>query len=410
MTSSSPRRSPAAHARRGIASVLRADPLLLLLIVTAAALFAYYYVVDPSRPGLFAPAGWFGYADQGQYLRMAREMSDFGLSAQGFTYGPGYPVIAVPFLWLGLDYDPFAVFDGLAFVFTAAATFVVAGRFFDRRVAAVAGFGLVLATPLVTYVVTPWNSTVTLVAALGILLLATAPTARVWHPAVMGALVGWSFAARYVDIVWLGAIVVGAILLRRDLRRGRALAVAAATCLALCLPVLALHDQVLGSPVTTPYEFHVRGDDPGSDQDLTSYDVTKVPEAAFGMFVSPFLRGARQGGEALLQGWFWALFSIPGLVLALRRPQPHRALLGVVAGAVVTSTVFYLAFRASGPGAVQFGGLHYFKWTWPIIAMLAAAPFIAVSRLPRRATPHAAGVEATSASADDGERARDAGR
>ena len=336
MTSSSSRRSPAARARKGIAAVLRADPLLLLLIATSAALFAYVYTVDPSRPGLFTPEGWFGFSDQGAYLRMGREMSDFGLSAEAFSYGPGYPMIAVPFLWLGLDYDPFAIFDGLAFVFAAAATFIVARRFFDRRVAAVAAFGLVLATPLVTYVVTPWNSTVTLVAALGVLLLATAPAARNWHAAVMGALVGWSFAARYVDIVWLGAIVVSAILLRRDLRRGRALAVAAVTCLAFCLPVLALHDQVLGSPVTTPYEFHVRGDDAGSDQDLTSYDVTKVPDAAFGMFLSPFLRGARQGGEALLQSWFWALFSIPGLVLALRRPQPHRTLLGVVAVAVAT--------------------------------------------------------------------------
>jgi hypothetical protein len=152
----------------------------------------------------------------------------------------------------------------------------------------------------------------------------------------------------------------------------RDLAVAGAAALLVIAPVLVVHDQVLGSPFDTPYVSHVRPEDPRSDQDLGSYDLTRVPEAAFGMFVSPFLRGARQGGSALLQTMFWALLALPGAALAVGRRSPFRRVLAVLITVATAATVFYLSFRASGPGAVQFGGLHYFKMWWPTLAILAA--------------------------------------
>jgi hypothetical protein len=60
--------------------------------------------------------------------------------------------------------------------------------------------------------VTPWNSTVSLVALAEILLLGTSPRSAWWHPYAIGALVAWGFAARYVDVLWLGALGVVAAL------------------------------------------------------------------------------------------------------------------------------------------------------------------------------------------------------
>ena len=119
-----------------------ADPLRLLLLVMSGAYFIYRYVVETARPGMSSSQGWFSYFDQGSYLVIAHDLSHFVLPTSHFLFGLGYPVVAVPFLWLGFDYDPWMLFDGFAFVFTAMATFVVAGRLFGRVAAGVAGFGL----------------------------------------------------------------------------------------------------------------------------------------------------------------------------------------------------------------------------------------------------------------------------
>ena len=364
--------------RRAALRVARADPLLLALVVLAAGFYAYVYVIDPGRPGEIEPLGWFNSSDQGAYLVQAREMADFRFST--FAYGPGYPALAVPSLWLGLDYDPFAAVNGLIFVFVAAATYVTAARLSGSRVlGAVAGYGLVFATPLVVYVDKPWNSTVSLLAASVILLLATSPRPRDWHPWVMGLMVGAGFAARYVDAVWLAAIAAAALLSGPARGRGWRLLTAAAGTAILVLPVLYAQDRIFGSPFTTPYARHLDLILGGSDQDLGAYDLGNVPDNAFGMLVSPFLRGARFGGEPLLQGMFWSLLAIPGAVVALRRGRPRRVLVATAVGALVVAFVFYLSFRGAGTGSVQFGGLHYFKMWWPLLAMLSAVALGAIA-------------------------------
>src|SRR5262245_8374099 len=353
------------------ARLLRVDPLLAALVAAAAAYFAYRYTIEPTRPGLAFQRGWFGYFDQGQYLRMARDLSELRLPASPFLYWVGYPIVAVPFLWLGLDYDPWLLFDGAAFVFSAAATFVVAGRIFGRLAAGIAGFGLVFATPLVVYCVTPWNSTVSLVALSGILLLGTSPRPGSWHPYAIWSLVAWAFAARYGDALWLGAI--GAVAVARP-PYGRAwprLLAAGATALVLAVPILIAQQRAFGSPFTTPYSLHVGIGNTTSDDQWSAYDLGRVPRSAFGMFISPFLLGEKQPGSPLLADMFWAIAAIPGALVAILSPR-FRPLLAVTIVGWIAASVFYLSFRGTGAGGIQYGALHYFKMWWPVVSILAA--------------------------------------
>jgi hypothetical protein len=350
------------------------DPLLAALVVSAAAYFAYRYAIEPTRPGMAFQRGWFGYFDQSQYLRMAHDLSEFRLPAGHFLYGVGFPIVAVPFLWLGLDYDPWLLFDGTAFVFAAAATFVVAGRIFGRLAAGIAGFGLVFATPLISYCLTPWNSTVSLVALTGILLLGTSPRPAKWHPYVIGSLVAWAFAARYVDALWLGAI--GAVALARSPsgRTWTRLLAAGATAAVLATPILIAHQRAFGSPFTTPYSLHAGIGNTTTDEQWGAYDLGRVPRSAFGMFISPFLLGAKQPGSPLLADMFWTIAAIPGAVIAFVYGRFRLLLIATVVGWIAAS-VFYLSFRGTGAGGIQFGTLHYFKMWWPVASILAAGAF-----------------------------------
>jgi hypothetical protein len=355
------------------------DPVLVAVVASSGAFFSYLYYLDGARPGVGTPEGWFGFFDQGQYLRMAVDLSDFTLPAEHFLYGLGYPAVAVPFLWLGLDQDPFMVFNGAAFVFVAAATYVVGRRLFSRSVGAIAAFGLVFASPLITYVVTPWNSTVSLVAAAAILLLGTSPRPRLWQAGVIGLMVGWGFAARYIDVIWLGALGAAVLLLQGRPRPREAALLASAVALLAALPVLYAHEKLFGSPFETPYRLHASLDGTETDQDLSSYDLEKVPRSGFGVFVDPFVNGVRESGTPLLASMFWALAALPGAYLAIRRSHRWRPLLVTFVLAAAAATVFYLSFRATSAGTLKFGTLHYFKMWWPGTALLAAAGLVAIA-------------------------------
>ena len=64
------------------------------------------------------------------------------------------------------------------------------------------------------------------------------------------------------------------------------------------------------------------------------------------------------------------------------------ALLGIA----LVQVLFYMAFRASGPGAVKFGTLHYLKTFWPVLAVCATISlwniFEKFSDVPAIGTPH----------------------
>lgn len=361
--------------------VRRTDPLLLLAVVLAAAFFAFIYVVDPVRPGIATPEGWFGYADQSQYLEMARQLSDFGLQRDAFTYGPGYPVLAVPFLWIGLDYDPFAVVDGIAFVLVIAMAFVVGRRLGGRLVGAVSAFGLMFATPLVGFMTQPWNSTVSIVAVLAVLVVATNPKIGAWSAVVLGLAPGMAFAARYVDGLLIGSVALAVLIVRRHEFGRRGLIIAVAVGAIPVVITLVMHAAILGSPFTTPYTSHVRAEAPGvTDADLGAYDLISAPQAFFGMFISTYLLGARFGGETVLQGAFWFLLAIPGVWVACRRGRPAWIALSVAVTASLIAVAFYSSFHGAGPGSVQFGSLHYFKAWWPLWGILAACTIGWVAR------------------------------
>lgn len=353
-------------------AAIRTDPLALFIGALAVALFTYSYLIDPGRPGEFTPAGWFGLADQGQYLQMTREISEWGLNADSFRYGLGYPILGVPFLWLGLSYDPFAVIDGLAFVFVIVATYVIGTRLQGRLVGGIAAFGLLFATPLVGFTVQPWNSTVSLVALVVVLLVTTSPRPALPHAIALGIALGATFAARYVDVILVGAVALAAVIARRSAWRRSNLLVATATFAILVALVLIAHEIVLGSIFTTPYESHVRGETTGSDQDLSAYRLWAIPKSFFGMFISPFLLGERFGGVPMLQASFWFLLAIPGVIVAWRRRLSARAVLLTAAIASVVGIAFYTSFQGAGAGSLQFGSLHYFKMWWPLWALLGA--------------------------------------
>lgn len=365
------------------------DPFLFWLLIFAGAYFLFCYFTDPVRPAnmfnwfgfhdvaLF-PKGWTGYNDQHAYLKLAHTLANFDWKQfpHTFLYGLGYPIVAVPFLWLGFSRDPFMLFDLFAFVFAVYATYKAGKHFLSPVGGMLAGFALAFATPLVTYVVQPWNTTVCLVTVSAILLVATAKKTNWRHFLLLGVLVGWVFAARYIDAAFLGLLALAALYRGSYMELLKRLVFFVLGLCVFVIPVLYAQNAVFGSPFKTPYTKHTEKGKSGSDQNLTSYSISQVPKEATATLVGPRAIGPSKDlyNRGLLVNMFWTLAAIPGAVILYRKSK-QKLFIGTLIVFTLGVAVFYLSFRGVSLVAIKYGLLHYFKMLWPGAVIFAVAFF-----------------------------------
>ena len=384
---------------------VRRDRLVFAAVFAAAAtFFLYCWAIQPNRPPLEAlgnPAdkGWYGaWIDQSSYASEARSLARWelpgiywdhesskpradrppGAEVSAYDYGLGYPVLGVPFIWLGLEGDPFVIPNGIAFGVAACLIFALARRFFRDRVALLVAAAVVIATPMVNYFAVPWNTTPTAVAVLLALYIGVSGN-RSWRVAIaFGVAASLVFSARYVDILWVGALIAPVILL--DFRRSvRIVAVAAPLLLITAILTLWSHDRVFGSALETPLHHHIHEGKRGDD--LSQYILGDVPEHGISVFVTGRMtNGSRSptGFDPLLRNFFWLIFAPIGFVALIRRralrsipPEPAGVL--VIAGvASLLASTFYLSWWAGGGDDIMFHNGRFFVSWFPLWGILAA--------------------------------------
>lgn len=377
----------------------------LAVFVVAVVFFLYCWSVQPGRPPLQdltddATAGWYGgSADQINYAREARALSQLELpgiywdydaweprpdrpadaEVTDYAYGLGYPVLGVPFIWLGLKGDPFVIPNSLMFGAAACLVFAIARRFLTDRGALLTTAAIVFATPFVNFIATPWNTTITVIAALTIIYVGVSSD-RSWPATIaVAASVSLAFAARYVDVVWLGLLAAAAIGPR--LRHfTRIVVVGAATLAVTSVLVLWSHQQVFGSAFTTPLHYHFHDGKRGDD--LSDYKLSRVPEHSIAVFItSQQTNGDRSptGHDPLLRDYFWLLAAPSGVYVLAKRERRLRALVNTVgfvllaaAAVSIVASVFYLSYWSSGGDDIKNGNGRFFVAWFPVWGVLAA--------------------------------------
>lgn len=382
-----PAAAEAARPRRG-----KAVALAVLFALTVA-FAAFAIAIDAERPGVTTAEGWYARYDQGRYLDMARQLVRGELPTGRYSYGLGYPALAVPVLWLGFEGDPFAPVDALALGAVAVLVALLGTRLRSLPFGLGAAVAVTVATPVLSLVVVPWNSTVTILAVLVALLVATHPgPLRAWHGVALGVAVGGAFASRYVD----GAFpaVIGAVgLLARPGVPWRALVASAVTAAAIGATILWTHELAFGEgPFRTPYALHVgrveTGDADINDQELGAYDLGRVPRHALEVFVTGYEGEVRSTADPLVRQAPWLLAAPVGLAVLWRSPTTARATRLTWAAAValsVAASTFYLSFRSGGGDNLKHDNLRYFVgWVpvWGLLALLGGAA--AVDRVAAR--------------------------
>jgi hypothetical protein len=361
--------------------------VLAVLIGVAAALLAVYgRYVNGLRPGVSSPKGFYGFSDQSLYLLTSQVLAHWRLpvGTTQYHFGLGYPILAVPFTWLGFRGDPFAPVDVLAFGATVALTFVVATRVrvFDREpqrllfgvaVAAVTA----LATPLLMLASTPWNTNVDVALGLAVLVIVTSRR-RIGRARALtlGIAVSWIFASRFVDALFLGLPIIVAFVLRTAPERRRILLYGGAAVVVVVGAVFATQQYAFGSWLATPYQFHTQTSTGADDQSIHQYRLAWIPSHFTGTFLTGSADGKREPRDPLLRDFPLLALAPFGAVAVARRRDRNRPIWMAVATTSLVATVFYLSFIAARVTDLKYGNLRYWAAWYPLWALLAVAAIV----------------------------------
>ena len=353
----------------------------VFLVLLSLVYFLFLYVTDPRRPGLLGVLGWLSYSDQHTYTVQAIKTAHLQLRDH-YAYGPVYPLITVPFILVGLGASKgFLAFDAFAFAFVIWAVYKFMASITNQRLGAVTALALMFATPLADYTVIPWNSSVTLLS-LGIVLYVASLRSKAAYrfPIVLLALAtALAFGSRYIDAAWIFVLSATILMVWSGYKKTLIMAMLA---FVFCLPVFWSNYVFFGSVLKTPYTLHIPpagSNSLTSDQDIGAYSLRRIPNAAYGMLVSPALAGAKDdASRGLLVNAFWFVFALALPFSLVGFDRRDKIFLLALLGISLLQILFYLSFRGSGPGAVKFGTLHYFKTFWPALAICAT---VSLSRL-----------------------------
>lgn len=371
-------------------------PTAVALLAVVAAYVVVYLTYDPV-PGNSAelPRGWWGWWDQSQYLRSAAAFSRGDLGGAEHWYPPLYSLVAAPFCWL-IPNHPFVLVDLAALAWSVWVFLQVAGRLAARWVGAALVIFAVVANPegMLNWVI-PWTSSAAAVIVstlIWLLLRAMDAEPSRFAPLAFGLVAGLLLLTRPLDVVAIGPLAVGYAAAvashgRQEgalSRRISAWVVAgvrmAAGVLAGLIAFLAYNYALFGSP---------RG-----GYLATAGANGYFPSQWFRKVASVFVDGQSvylEPGSAMVQHYPWLLASLVGLCIVVCVGGPLRW----IALAVAMQFVLYLPYGDLTPtGLWLFHNVHYFKWTFPYLALLAWLAGVWSLRLIRRPAGRESGLVA----------------
>jgi hypothetical protein len=365
-----------------IADAFRMAVRLLLdlrwVMAVSAVAYVYIYFAHLATPGNSPqyPLGWWGWWDQGLYLKQAHAILHGDLTADKHIVPPLYPAVGAIFLnWS--NRHPYFLPDLLCWLWFVFA-FI---RFADRYVPRWSGLVLLYGATIVNYelfenYVIPWVTTLSMAllatSILGLVWLQDAQEGKRkqisgWHVFIVAISLGLLAPTRPIEAV-VGAVLGLALLIGYWRARRNAAANLPAPSRALPLAVIGF---AIGPTIYFVFNKVVFGNPLGGYVQLSAangYFPADLPEK----FISLWLDGKTLYGETnagLTEHYPWLFLSLAGFVWALLRGD---ALLRVVALAIGLLFALYLPYSDLLPtGLWRYKNIHYFKWTFPFLALFA---------------------------------------
>lgn len=355
-----------------------------VILATFAAGYVIAYLSAWALPGSFnAPLGWWGWTDQGLYLKSAQAFSHLDLRDLQHWYPPLYSLSAAPFVRI-MPIHSFFIVDITCFLIVLAGFLKISSKVIGLLPSALL-FGGTICFPwiLADNWVIPWTSTLS-AAITTILLLACADErfARGGSPlpsylavAIFAGLLALARPLDFViDLVLFGYVAIRSIaatwiedrvvLTKRNLAIFAALAVGLASGPAL----LAVFNLKVYGSLVTPYVL-------GSRE--SGYDLATIPQKFVSLFNdSSALFLAPQ--QTFLHRFPWLVVTMAMIPSVLIFGSHILRLVTVIASFHVA---MYLAYGDLTPhNLFVYYTIHYFKLWMPYFALIGVGGLIFLYR------------------------------
>lgn len=363
---------------------VRVGLLLPVALAIAVLLYVVSYYQSEFRPRVGAryPLGWWGWFDQGEYIKSVRALTHFDFASSEHLYPPLYNFIAAPFLFLTKDHPHF-IPNLIFFTFYVYVFLNVARKYYGVVAPAAAlicilGF---LPTISLTQWVIPWTTSLQAALVSCLILVFSRFEARN-SPFHIGSRADWlSFTAFFVAygalaptrpldlVVWFPfalyffmRVLVSTVKITPQRQRVR---IAAFCCAAAAIGgslfvlfYLAFNFAVFGSPF-------------GAYLGLASrnpYLPLDVVEKAYSIFLSSGPLYGEQG-QAFVEKIPAAASVLALCVVSLIYTRDLRRWICLTA---FVNFMIYLPYGDLLPtGVFRYYNLHYFKWAYPWLTVIA---------------------------------------
>ena len=332
--------------------------LLLCLVYTVA------YLGFPELPGnhrTFPANAWWGWWDQGQYLKATQALATLHLSRETYWYPPGYSLLAVPF-WYAAPKHAYFIPDLLLVLGSGIVLWRLAGLWISRMETLLLGalfigsHGWTLSHSLII----PWTtipSQFIYLTACWILLTKNSVRSSL----VLSCLAAVLLWFRPVDAFALAPMLVASVLLLRGLRTRIAAAFPGVAVIALSFGGICLLNKAICGSWQSDYDRNSYGIGFFSYPLILKFHWIFVDPGAF--------FGEVQSG--LLCRFPWLMLGGAGAAFLVRtKGWPAVAVLGTIALSWSAS----LAYNDFLPTNIfRFHLIHYIAWALPLLFLFSYA-------------------------------------
>ncbi|SOD30475.1 hypothetical protein SAMN05518800_6083 [Variovorax sp. YR752] len=350
-----------------------------LVLGLGTLVYCYFYLNHPALPGnnLEYPRGWWGWFDQGEYIKAAAAIRIGDFSHAKHAYPPLYPAIGSIFMPV-LPVHPFFFFNLLsllafAYVFVAFAT-----RYMSQLEAfALLAISLYFNEIIILNFAIPWTTTgTTLIYAVTIYqLLQKSKQEKPSDGMALQSAKAFLFSSAFSLLAILRPVDAGAAAvfypayLYFSFKSLSGTAAPRRTALLLAQAVSLGAGLLVGMGLFFLFNLKVHGHVLGgyfqSTATASGYFPLELPRKIFSLVFDSNTVFLDPNG-ALITHFPWLVLSIIGVTAALVRGS---AMLRVMAAALCLQFCLYAPYGDLLPnGVYRYYNIHYFKWMFPYLA------------------------------------------
>ena len=354
-----------------------------VFIATASVFYLGAYLQYPALPGnnLTYPEGWWGWFDQGEYLKATKAFFSLNFDPANHRYPPLYPLLgAIFYKWW--PNHPYFFVNGAALLWFVFVYARIADRYVPRMVSfALLTLSLFCNREILANFVVPWTTAVTAAvyafALYGLMKLSDAGEAdnkhdgqRAWMAFVYAAVISLLVLARPIDsalvavffpvYLYVGYRGASGAPLKQRLRRIAFMAVGLGLGFSIGILLYLIFNQI------------VYGAFLGGYFQATASASGYFPSQLFRKIFSLVFDGGTvflEQRSGLISHYPWLVFSILGMCWCFFRGD---WLLRTIVLAIVFQFCLYAPYGDLLPnGLWRYHNVHYFKWAFPYLALLA---------------------------------------